>query len=77
MSKTEQIGIVVRNKQINTIMVSVKRQFKHPLYSKMIAETKTYMVHDENNLANVGDTVLIKETRPLSARKYWLLKEIL
>jgi small subunit ribosomal protein S17 len=77
MAKREQIGIVVRSKQSNTIMVSIKRQSKHPIYSKMIIESKTYMVHDENNIANVGDKVLIKETRPLSAKKHWLLKEVL
>jgi len=77
MAKTEQIGIVVKTKQDKTIMVSIKQQFKHPVYSKIIVQSKTYMVHDENNSANVGDKVLIKETRPLSAKKHWLLKEVL
>lgn len=77
MAKLEQIGLVVKNKQQQTVMVSVKRQFKHPIYGKTLAKTKIYMVHDEANTAQVGDKVLIKETRPLSAKKHWLLKAIL
>lgn len=77
MSKLEQIGLVVTNRQQSTVMVSVQRQYKHPVYGKMLSKTKIYMVHDENNTARVGDKVLIKETRPLSAKKHWMLKAIL
>jgi|TARA_B110000902_G_scaffold256065_1_gene322296 small subunit ribosomal protein S17 len=77
MSKTEQVGIVVRNNQVNTIIVSVRSQFKHRAYSKRISQTKTYMVHTLDNSITIGARVLIKETRPLSKKKHWLLKEIL
>jgi small subunit ribosomal protein S17 len=77
MSKTEQVGIVVRNNQVNTIIVSVSSQFKHRAYSKRISQTKTYMVHTLDNSITIGARVLIKETRPLSKKKHWLLKEIL
>ena len=77
MSKTEQVGIVVRNNQVNTIIVSVRSQFKHRAYSIRISQTKTYMVHTLDNSITIGARVLIKETRPLSKKKHWLLKEIL
>lgn len=77
MSKLEQIGLVVTAKQEKTVMVSVKCQFKHPIYGKILSKTKMIMVHDAANEAKVGDKVLIKETRPLSARKHWFVKTIL
>jgi small subunit ribosomal protein S17 len=55
----------------------VKRKVKHPIYGKFINKTKKLMAHDEENTCNVGDTVRISETRPLSKNKTWRLVEII
>lgn len=70
-------GRVVSNRMDKTITVAVDRQIKHPIYGKYITKTTKYMAHDEKNDANIGDTVLIMSTRPLSKRKTWRLVEIL
>jgi len=72
-----KIGKVVSNKMQKSVVISVERQIKHPLYGKYVKKTSTFMAHDENNDAKEGDTVLIMETRPLSARKRWRLVEII
>ncbi|MFU8813118.1 MAG: 30S ribosomal protein S17 [Balneolaceae bacterium] len=69
-------GRVVSNRMEKSITVAVERQIKHPIYGKFITKTTKYMAHDENNEANIGDTVLIMSTRPLSKRKSWRLVEI-
>jgi small subunit ribosomal protein S17 len=69
-------GRVVSNRMEKSITVAVDRQIKHPIYGKFITKTTKYMAHDENNDANIGDTVLIMSTRPLSKRKSWRLVEI-
>ncbi len=70
-------GRVVSDRMDKSISVAVDRQIKHPIYGKFITKTTKYMAHDENNDANIGDTVLIMSTRPLSKRKSWRLVEIL
>jgi small subunit ribosomal protein S17 len=70
-------GRVVSDRMDKSISVAVDRQIKHPIYGKYITKTTKYMAHDENNDANIGDTVLIMSTRPLSKRKSWRLVEIL
>lgn len=70
-------GRVVSNRMNKSITVAVERQIKHPIYGKFITKTTKYMAHDEGNSANIGDTVLIMSTRPLSKRKSWRLVEIL
>jgi small subunit ribosomal protein S17 len=70
-------GKVTSNKMQKSVVVSVERLVKHSLYGKYIKKTSTFMVHDENNDAKEGDTVLIMETRPLSKRKRWRLVEVL
>jgi len=70
-------GIVVSNKPDKTIVVRVERIKKHPLYGKRIKRHKKFMAHDENNECQIGDKVLIKECRPLSKRKRWVLVKIL
>ena len=70
------VGEVVSNKMDKTIVVKVARRFKHPTYKKYVTRTKKYMAHDERNEANIGDQVLIVESRPLSARKRWRLRTI-
>ena len=74
--RKERIGIVVSNKMQKSIVVSVDRKMKHPKYGKFIQRSKKFIVHDENNECNEGDTVRIMETRPLSKRKNWRLVEI-
>ena len=70
-------GVVTSNKMDKTIVIASKFKEKHPIYGKFVQSTKKYHVHDENNDANVGDTVLIMETRPLSKTKRWRLVEII
>ncbi len=75
--RKERKGVVVSNKMDKTIVVAEKRKFKHPIYGKFINKTTKYHVHDEENTCNIGDTVLIMETRPLSKNKCWRLVEII
>tara|TARA_Y200000002_G_scaffold154743_1_gene127975 strand:- start:4334 stop:4612 length:279 start_codon:yes stop_codon:yes gene_type:complete len=74
--RRERIGKVVSNKMQKSITVAVERQVKHPIYGKFITKTSKLMAHDENNDANIGDTVRIMSTRPLSKNKSWRLVEI-
>lgn len=69
-------GLVVSNKMNKSIVVAVVRRVRHPLYKKYFNKTKRYMAHDETNECNVGDTVRIQETRPLSAHKRWRVDAI-
>lgn len=69
-------GIVTSDKADKTITVKVERQVAHPIYKKYYKQSKKFMAHDENNEAHIGDTVKIRENRPLSARKRWVLIEI-
>lgn len=71
-----RIGTVVSDKMQKSIVVKVTRRVRHPLYKKYFYKSKKFMVHDENNDCNVGDTVRIIETRPVSARKRWRLDAI-
>jgi small subunit ribosomal protein S17 len=75
--RKERIGQVVSNKMEKSIVVSVQRQVKHPIYGKFIRKTSKFMAHDANNECGIGDTVRIMETRPLSKRKRWRLVEII
>ncbi len=70
-------GRVVSNRMDKSITVAVDRQIKHAVYGKFITKTTKYMAHDEKNDANIGDTVLIMSTRPLSKRKSWRLVEVI
>ena len=74
--RRERIGRVVSNKMQKSITVAVDRQVKHPIYGKFITKTSKMMAHDEKNEANIGDTVRIMSTRPLSKNKSWRLVEI-
>jgi small subunit ribosomal protein S17 len=75
--RKEKIGIVKSNAMQKSIVVSVERKIKHPKYGKFIKKTTNFVCHDERNEANVGDTVVIMETRPLSKTKSWRLVNIL
>ena len=70
-------GVVSSNKMDKTITVAVKWKEKHPIYGKFVNKTKKYHAHDEKNECNIGDTVRIMETRPLSKLKRWRLTEII
>jgi small subunit ribosomal protein S17 len=74
--KAEKVGVVVSNKMQKSIVVAVEWQVRHGLYGKTERRTSTFMVHDEDNTARVGDTVAIVETRPLSRRKRWMLTRV-
>ena len=71
------MGIVSSDKMDKTITVTVKYKEKHPIYGKFVNKTKKYHAHDEKNEAQVGDRVLLMETRPLSKTKRWRLAETL
>lgn len=75
--RKERIGVVVSNKMDKSIVVAIKRKEKHPIYGKFINKTKKLMAHDEENSCNIGDTVRVAETRPLSKNKAWRLVEII
>ena len=70
-------GKVVSNKMQKTIVVAVEDHVKHPLYGKIVKRTYKLKAHDENNECNIGDTVKVMETRPLSKDKRWRLVEIM
>ncbi len=69
-------GRVVSDKMQKTIVVAVEDHVKHPLYKKIVKRTYKLKAHDENNECNIGDTVKVMETRPLSKDKRWRLVEI-
>lgn len=75
--RKEKTGTVISNKMQKSIVVAVERKVKHPKYGKFVKKTSTFMAHDEKNECNIGDTVRIMETRPLSKQKSWRLVEIL
>ena len=75
--RKEKIGVVVSDKMDKTIVVAEKRKVKHPIYGKFVNKTTKFHAHDENNTCNIGDTVRIMETRPLSKSKCWRLVEII
>ena len=75
--RKERIGVVTSNKMEKSIVVSIQRKVKHPLYGKFLKKTSKFVAHDEDNSCNEGDTVSIMETRPLSKNKNWRLVEII
>ena len=74
--RKERIGVVTSNKMEKSIVVLVERKVKHPKYGKFVKKSTKFMAHDEKNECNIGDTVRIMETRPLSKNKCWRLVEI-
>ncbi|MBM3434702.1 MAG: 30S ribosomal protein S17 [Bacteroidetes bacterium] len=75
--RKERVGLVVSDKMDKSIVVIVERKVKHPMYGKFVKKTTKFMAHDEKNESNIGDTVRILETRPLSKNKCWRLVEII
>ena len=74
--RKERIGVVTSDKMEKSIVVAVERKVKHPMYGKFVKKTTKFVAHDEKNDSNIGDTVRIMETRPLSKSKCWRLVEI-
>ena len=70
-------GKVISNKMDKTIVVAIAERVKHPLYGKVVKKTYKLKAHDENNECNIGDTVKVMETRPMSKDKRWRLVEII
>ncbi len=75
--RKSRTGVVTSNKMNKSITVIVERREKHPIYGKFIKKSKKFIAHDEKDECNIGDTVRIMETRPLSKLKRWRLIEIL
>lgn len=75
--RQEKVGIVTSNKMQKTVVVTVERQITHPLYKRVVRRSAKFLAHDEKNQCQVGDTVRIKETRPMSARKRWRVVDII
>lgn len=76
-SRKVRQGRVVSDAMDKTVVVSVERQFAHPLYGKRVTRRKKYHAHDERNEFRTGDLVAIEETRPLSRRKRWRVVRLL
>ena len=76
MATKEKTGIVVSNKMNKTIVVIVENRYAHPIYGKTLKTSKRFMAHEEFQECNLGDQVIISETRPLSRNKHWKVKQI-
>ncbi len=72
-----RVGIVKSNKMEKTVVVTVERLVQHPKYRKFIHRRNTFAAHDAQNACNIGDRVLIRETRPLSKTKRWVVVKVL
>jgi small subunit ribosomal protein S17 len=75
-AKTEVTGTVVRDKMAKSRVVAVERQVRHETYGKAQRLTSTFMAHDEQNETRIGDVVAMVESRPLSARKRWVITRV-
>ena len=76
-AKTELTGMVVSDKMEKTVVVAVERKVRHDLYGKSQRKTSRFLAHNEGNEARIGDKVNIAESRPLSARKRWVVTRVL
>lgn len=75
-AKAQITGKVVSDKMMKTVVVAVERQERHPVYGKSQKKTSTFLAHNEDDAAKVGDTVTIAESRPLSRRKRWVVTAV-
>jgi small subunit ribosomal protein S17 len=75
--RKERVGLVVSNKMDKSIIVKIDRKLMHPIYGKFVKKSSKLVAHDEKNECNIGDTVRVMETRPLSKNKCWRLIEII
>ena len=76
-NKKKMIGVVVKDKMDKTVVVEVEKRYKHGMYQKYLSAKTRCKAHDEQNVAKVGDQVLIVEARPLSKEKRWVVKKII
>ncbi|MBC7356989.1 small subunit ribosomal protein S17 [Desulfacinum infernum DSM 9756] len=76
-NRKTRVGTVVSDKMNKTVVVSVERLVKHPLYGKYVRRRNKFKAHDETNECRVGDRVVIQESRPLSKTKHWVVVKIL
>jgi len=76
-NRKTRIGHVVSDKMDKTVVVRVETKVRHPLYGRIIKQSKKFKAHDENNESHIGDKVRIMETRPLSKEKRWRVVEVL
>ncbi|MGH9430619.1 MAG: 30S ribosomal protein S17 [Terriglobia bacterium] len=74
--RQEKVGVVTSNKMQKTVVVTVGRQIIHPLYKRVVRRSSKFHAHDEKGQCQVGDTVRIEETRPMSALKRWRVVEV-
>lgn len=77
MAVKERLGRVVSDKMDKTVVIAVETRVTHDKYKKIIVQTRKYKAHDEENKCKVGDQVRIRETRPLSRTKRWVVADIL
>ena len=75
--RKERVGVVKSKKMDKSVTVSIERKERHPMYGKFVKKSSTFVAHDDKNDCNIGDTVRIMETRPLSKTKNWRVVEIL
>ena len=75
--RQEKVGIVTSTKMQKSVVVIVDRQTTHPIYKRVVRRSIRFLAHDEKNECRVGDTVRIRETRPLSSRKHWRVVEVI
>jgi small subunit ribosomal protein S17 len=76
-NRKKMTGVVVKDKMDKTVVIEVEKFLKHPKYHKYLKTKKRYKAHDEKSECNIGDRVLIVESRPLSKEKRWVVKEII
>ncbi len=74
--RKSQTGVVTSNRMDKTVVVAITRAYQHPLYKKIVRRTTKIMAHDEQNACSVGDVVQVIESRPLSRRKKWRVRQI-
>lgn len=77
MAVKERVGVVVSDKMDKTVVVAIENRSPHPKYGKIVVKTQKYKAHDEENQCKIGDRVRIRETRPPSKTKHWVVAEIL
>ena len=75
-ARKTRVGVVVSDKMQKTVVVAVERKVRHEVYGKTQRKTSTFVAHNENNEAKLGDTVAIVESRPLSRRKRWVVTRV-
>ncbi|OGQ37050.1 MAG: 30S ribosomal protein S17 [Deltaproteobacteria bacterium RIFCSPHIGHO2_12_FULL_43_9] len=75
--RKELLGVVVSDSMDKTVIVEVRRHVKHPVYGKFLWKRKKFFAHDEENKAKAGDKVRLMESKPISSKKRWKLREIM